>query len=65
MLPYSFGASLTSVVGGIAISRTGSYRPIMWVSWAIMVLGYGLMILLDERSNVCVSPISCEGALAC
>lgn len=27
----------------------------MWFSWTIIVLGYGLMIQLDEKSNTCVS----------
>ena len=54
MLPYSLGASFTSVIGGIVISRTGKYRPSIWISWAVMVLGSGLMIRLDEDSNTSV-----------
>ncbi|KAI9064407.1 MFS amino acid permease [Trametes sanguinea] len=51
MLPFSLGGALFSIVSGQITSRTGSWRPIMWVSWAIMVLGWGLMTMLDEHSN--------------
>lgn len=55
MLPYSFGASVTSIIGGLTISRTGSYRVIIWSAWAVMILGYGLMIRLDDTSNLYVN----------
>ncbi|CDO68306.1 hypothetical protein BN946_scf184799.g33 [Trametes cinnabarina] len=51
MLPFSLGGALFSIVSGQITSRTGSWRPIMWVAWAIMVLGWGLMTMLDEHSN--------------
>ncbi|KAJ8463511.1 hypothetical protein ONZ51_g10204 [Trametes cubensis] len=51
MLPFSLGGALFSVVSGQIISRTGRWRPIMWVAWAIMVLGWGLMTMLDDTSN--------------
>lgn len=54
MLPYSFGASITSILGGLIISRTGKYRVLIWVAWAIMVVGYGLMIRLDDQSILLV-----------
>ena len=52
MLPYSLGSSLLSAFGGVLVSRTHKYRPIMWVSWAVMAIGYGLMIRLDDQSSV-------------
>jgi MFS family permease len=52
MLPYSLGASITSALGGVVISKTGSYRPLMIGSYAVMCLGHGLMIMLDEHSSV-------------
>ncbi|KDQ61019.1 hypothetical protein JAAARDRAFT_32018 [Jaapia argillacea MUCL 33604] len=51
MLPYSLGASVISAGGGILVTRLGSYRPILWVSLAVMVLGFGLMIRMDDTSN--------------
>jgi len=51
MIPFSFGASLFAVVSGFAVTRLGAYRGIIWASWAIMILGWGLMITLDDRSN--------------
>ncbi|KAI8998660.1 MFS amino acid permease [Trametes punicea] len=52
MLPFSLGAAMFSVVAGQITSRTGRWRPLMWVAWAIMVLGWGLMSTLDDTSNV-------------
>lgn len=51
MLPFSLGGALLSVATGQVISRTGRWRPVMWLSWAIMVLGWGLMTMLDDTSN--------------
>ncbi|RDX56815.1 MFS amino acid permease [Lentinus brumalis] len=51
MLPFSLVGAAMSIVSGQIISRTGSWRPVMWVAWAIMTLGYGLMITLDDTSN--------------
>ncbi|KAH8921227.1 MFS general substrate transporter [Atractiella rhizophila] len=50
-IPLSVGAALISIVSGLIITKTGDYRFVSWVSWAIQVLGYGLMYLLDESSN--------------
>ncbi|GJE95150.1 MFS general substrate transporter [Phanerochaete sordida] len=51
MLPYSLGAAFVSAVSGQIVTKTGRWRPVMWFSWVIIVLGYGLMIQLDDRSN--------------
>ncbi|KAG2137519.1 MFS general substrate transporter [Suillus clintonianus] len=51
MLPYSLSSSVTAMVSGIIVSRTGSYRPNMWFGWAVMTLGYGLMIMLDNTTT--------------
>lgn len=54
MLPYSLGSSILSAFGGMLVSRTHKYRPIMWASYFVMTIGYGLMIRLDDRSSMCV-----------
>lgn len=51
MIPFSLGAAIISAVAGIAVTRTGTYRGIIWAAWAMMILGWGLMITLDDRSN--------------
>jgi hypothetical protein len=51
MLPYSLSSALMSAVSGMVVTRTGSYRPIMWFGWSVMTLGWGLMIMLDSTST--------------
>ncbi|KAI0362028.1 MFS amino acid permease [Trametes cingulata] len=51
MLPFSLGGSLSSAISGQVIFRTGSWRPVMWFAWAVMTLGWGLLIMLDDTSN--------------
>ncbi|EJD36920.1 MFS general substrate transporter [Auricularia subglabra TFB-10046 SS5] len=57
LIPMSFGASLLSVVSGILLSRFKKYRPIIWTGWVIMTIGFGLMIMLDEKTSVAAQEI--------
>ncbi|EJD36911.1 MFS general substrate transporter [Auricularia subglabra TFB-10046 SS5] len=57
LIPMSFGASLVSAVSGLLLSRYKKYRPIMWTGWVIMTIGFGLMIMLDEKTSVAVQEI--------
>ncbi|TDL18787.1 MFS general substrate transporter [Rickenella mellea] len=50
-MPFSLVASALAVISGAIVSKTGQYRPVMWWGCAIMTLGYGLMIMLDEKST--------------
>ncbi|KAG2137516.1 MFS general substrate transporter [Suillus clintonianus] len=43
--------SVMAIASGIVVSRTGSYRPIMWFGWTVMTLGCGLMIMLDNTAT--------------
>jgi len=52
MLPYSLGSALQSGFLGIIVTRTGSYRPIMWGGWVVMTIGWSLMIMLDSTSSM-------------
>ena len=54
MLPFSLGCAVMSIVSGIVVSRTGQYRPVMWVSYAIFAAGMGLMIMLGDDSTTYV-----------
>jgi EmrB/QacA subfamily drug resistance transporter len=51
MIPFSLGASLSSVISGVLCTRTGTYRGIIWFAFATMVLGWGLMTTLDDHSD--------------
>ncbi|KAG9020226.1 hypothetical protein FS842_007506, partial [Serendipita sp. 407] len=57
MIPFSVGGALCAILGGQILARTGRYRPIMWISWAILVLGYGLFYLLDVHTSTAVQVI--------
>ncbi|KAN0140986.1 MFS general substrate transporter [Lactarius tabidus] len=51
MTPFFFGISVMAAVSGFVLTRTGAYRGIIWASWAVMLLGWGLMTTLDDHSN--------------
>ncbi|KAJ7165836.1 MFS general substrate transporter [Mycena filopes] len=57
IIPFSLLSSVTSALGGYTVSKLGDFRPIMWFGYAVMAIGYGLMILLDERSSLAVQII--------
>ncbi|KAJ7204633.1 major facilitator superfamily domain-containing protein [Mycena haematopus] len=57
IIPFSLLSSVTSGLGGYIVSRMGDYRPVMWVAYAVMAIGYGLMIMLDERTIVALQII--------
>ena len=40
-----------AAVGGMVMSKTGRYRPIQHVGFALMLIGMGLFSLLDEKSS--------------
>lgn len=54
MLPFSLGTAVISVVSGLVLSKTGKYRPIIWVAYVVSTLGMGLMIMLDYTSSLYV-----------
>jgi hypothetical protein len=51
MIPFSAGLAGVSAVAGYTVTRTGTYRGIIWGAWALMILGWGLMTTLDDHSN--------------
>ena len=61
MIPFSLGAALMSAASGIIVSKTGDYRWLMMITYAVFCLGYGLMTMLDDQSSKCV----CEVAEIC
>ena len=57
MLPFSLISSAMSAVSGIAITKMRAYRPVIWFGFGVMLLGYGLMCMLDEKSSLAVELI--------
>lgn len=51
MIPFSFGAALASVVSGLVVSRTGQYLHLIWFSFVLFTIGYGLTTMLDAYSS--------------
>ncbi|KAJ7249117.1 major facilitator superfamily domain-containing protein [Mycena haematopus] len=51
MLPFSLGGAVVSAGSGQAVTRMKAYRPVIWFAWPVMTLGFGLMIMLDEKSG--------------
>jgi len=52
LMPLSLGASLMAVFSGILLSILKKYRLMIWLSWIVMTLGFGLMIMLDETTPI-------------
>jgi len=51
MLPFSLGASGLAAVSGIFVTKTGTYRPVIWFGYILFTLGMGLMITLNADSS--------------
>ncbi|KAJ7285974.1 MFS general substrate transporter [Mycena rebaudengoi] len=51
MLPYSLGSAMVSAFSGQIVARLKQYRPVIWFAWPVMTLGFGLMIMFDERTG--------------
>ncbi|TFK50442.1 MFS general substrate transporter [Heliocybe sulcata] len=56
-MAYSFVSSVLASISGLLVAKTGRYRAIIWSSWVVMTLGYGLMIMLNERTSVALQEI--------
>ncbi|CAE6455549.1 unnamed protein product [Rhizoctonia solani] len=52
MFPFSLGGALVAIVSGLVVTRMRKYRPAMWFSWPVMTLGFGLLIMLDEKTSL-------------
>jgi MFS family permease len=51
LLPTAIALSITSILTGIVIRKTGQYRPLIWLGLCFMTLGTGLFIDLSARSS--------------
>ncbi|KAG8750552.1 hypothetical protein FRC11_010314, partial [Ceratobasidium sp. 423] len=52
MFPFSLGCALVAIVSGLVVTRMRKYRPMMWFSWPVMTLGFGLLIMFDEKTSL-------------
>ncbi|KAI0657015.1 iron permease [Cubamyces menziesii] len=55
LLPTALCISPAAISQGIIVSKTGKYRLITVVGWAAMLVGVGLMTLLDADSPIAVT----------
>jgi hypothetical protein len=51
VLPETLTLVPSSVITGLAITRTGSYRWAIWIGWIITTVGMGLLTLLDVDTS--------------
>ncbi|ELU44501.1 MFS_1 domain-containing protein [Rhizoctonia solani AG-1 IA] len=52
LLPYTLGSSLVSLIGFYISEKTKAHITIIRAGLGLMATGFGLMILLDERSSM-------------
>ncbi|KAJ1304324.1 hypothetical protein OPQ81_005483 [Rhizoctonia solani] len=52
MFPFSLGGALVAIVSGLVVARLRKYRSTMWFSWPVMTLGFGLLIMFDEKTSL-------------
>ncbi|ORX74145.1 MFS general substrate transporter [Linderina pennispora] len=52
LLPFSIAMVISSVVGGVLVSRLGRFREIIWFGAAMLTLGNGLLILLGTDASL-------------
>jgi hypothetical protein len=51
IFPFTFTTAPAAVVIGIVITKTGRYRPSLWIGWFLTTFGMGLLIYLKESTN--------------
>ncbi|KAF9359965.1 hypothetical protein BGX34_008026 [Mortierella sp. NVP85] len=54
LLPLVGGMMVAGIGTGVLISKTGRYRPYIWVSLVIYIAGMALLSLWDEKSSLSV-----------
>ncbi|RDL36552.1 MFS general substrate transporter [Venustampulla echinocandica] len=51
LFPFTFTICPAAIVVGIVITKTGRYRPSIWIGWFLTTLGMGLLIILKESTS--------------
>ncbi|KAI3317914.1 MFS general substrate transporter [Xylariaceae sp. AK1471] len=49
-LPFAIGTLVSAVVGGVALSKIGAYKPFHAAAFALSTIGFGLFTLLSPRT---------------
>jgi hypothetical protein len=44
---FTFTVAPAAVIVGLIITKTGRYRPSLWIGWCLITLGMGLLICLN------------------
>ena len=52
IFPFTFTVAPAAVVVGLIITKTGRYRPSLWIGWFLTTLGMGLLIYLQQSTNM-------------
>lgn len=50
VLSFSLILAPVGLLGGALVTRTGSYRPPLWIAWVVLMVGVGLLMRLDASS---------------
>lgn len=54
-----FGLALSlapiSIIGGVAVTVTKRYRPVLWIGWALTVISIGLVYMLKASTSLATS----------
>jgi len=52
IFPFTFTVAPAAVIVGLVVTKTGRYRPSLWIGWFHTTLGMGLLIYLDQATNI-------------
>jgi MFS family permease len=52
LLPTILALLPAAMVGGLVLSKFGRYKPLIIISFALMIVGFGLFSILDENSSI-------------
>ena len=51
IFPFTFTTAPAAVVVGLVITKTGRYRPSLWIGWFMTTVGMGLLISLKQSTS--------------
>lgn len=52
IFPFTFTVAPAAVIIGFVITKTGRYRPSLWVGWFLTTFGMGLLIYLQKSTTI-------------
>jgi hypothetical protein len=52
IFPFTFTVAPAAVIVGLVVTKTGRYRPSLWIGWFLTTLGMGLLIYLHQSTNI-------------